>query len=306
MSATRVKVSGWRRHLEGWPAGLIAVSLAAVGVLLGSPHPVMPEEVPLPVVDPGGLAASAALDRQRAASMVARSDTEKSGVGFEVRQLGAKLREYNEADAADDKDRIAALHGELLRATYNLTQQGGAEALLQLRAYQLRVFLRELASWEATKVESAELRQVGGAITRLIGESAWRRPDGHFMADDGARVALFKRRFAEVLGASSRPELAITVDEARALYTFFLEHPPDASTAWVFRLRKVEELAALDPSYPRQLARGVALLRLGQGAAAVVELREHLTRHPDGPYTLRARNYLTAAVETAEQQGGGL
>jgi len=47
------------------------------------------------------------------------------------------------------------------------------------------------------------------------------------------------------------------------------------------------------------LARGILLLRLGEAESAVLSLETHLRAHPDGPHTLRARNYLKAGLEMA-------
>ena len=110
---------------------------------------------------------------------------------------------------------------------------------------------------------------------------------------------------------------ALTPAETISFYGFLLGHPwsggaaggppdssgaaesPAARAAERWRLRKVDELANLNPTYPRDLARGVLLLRLGDATGAVVSLQRHLTASPDGPHTLRARNYLKAALARA-------
>jgi hypothetical protein len=258
--------------------------------------------VPAPIVDPRALAGAAELDRQRAAEMSSTSDAAKSADAFELRQLGALLREYGEADARDDKEKLHELRTPLLRGGHN-AQQKGPEGLLRLRAYQQAIFLRELARWETTREESDEPKQVGGGITRTLQASRWVDERGRFIAGEPERVALFMRRFAEVLGLQGK-DYALSLDEGRALYAFLLVHSPgEGPAAWAFRLRKIDELSSFDAAYPRSLARGVALMNLGQPAAAVVEFKEHLGRSPDGPYTLRARNFLAAALDMAERQG---
>ncbi|RYE89369.1 MAG: hypothetical protein EOO75_11930 [Myxococcales bacterium] len=196
----------------------------------------------------------------------------------------------------------------MLRLARDLLQREGPEGLRRLRAFQQQSFLRELERWEQTGQVSGELRQVGGGIIKTVVGSGWAAPPARpWAAPPAVRVALFKRRFAEVLGLAQVPALAPQLDEGRALYAYLLAVPPVAggSEAWLWRLRKVDELAGFDPTYPRRYARGVILLRLGQGAQAATELREHLAEHPDGPSTLRARNALVAAVELAETQGPG-
>jgi hypothetical protein len=303
---TAVKEGGWRRHLGGWQAGLVVVTVVGLAMALGLPRAVTPPDFPLPVPDGRRLRTIAQQDEALAEQLARSPEEEREGPAFELRQLGALLRRYGEADAVGDTGALQELRGPLLRGAHNLLQ-GGPEGLLRLRAYQRRIFLRELGRWEATGQESEELRQVGGGILRALRAEGWVQPPRRFVAGEHVRAALFKRRFAEVLGLQGRPEFALDLEESRALHGFLLAHPPaQGSGAWVFRLRKLEDLAKVDPSYPRKLARGVALLRLGQGAAAVVELREHLAERPDGPHTLRARNYLAAAVELAERQGGAM
>lgn len=307
MRATRVKDGGWWRHLEGWQGGVVALSLAALGLVMGVPRPVTPPDFPLPIPDGRRLAEIARQDQAQAAELAQTPEAERSGTAFELRQLGQLLRRYSEADAAGESNTLAELRPLLLRGAFNLVQSSGARPLLLLRAYQQQIFLRELASWEASGKESDELKQVGGGITRTLTSSGWVQPPRSILPDVPTRAALFKRRFAEILGLQSKPEFALALDESRSFYAFLLAHPPNPREgAWAFRLRKLDELAVVDPSYPRKLARGMALLRLGQGALAVVELREHLAQYPDGPHTLRARNFLAAAVEVAERQGGVL
>jgi hypothetical protein len=63
-----------------------------------------------------------------------------------------------------------------------------------------------------------------------------------------------------------------------------------------YRLKKIEELRALDPAYPADLARGIVFYRLHRYPQAVEALRKHLEDHPDGPWAVRAENYLRAAL----------
>jgi hypothetical protein len=119
--------------------------------------------------------------------------------------------------------------------------------------------------------------------------------------DRDARIALFKRRFGEVTGLK-QPPFELSLDESRALYALFFSHPltpdPDGEherSTWQWVARRVEEFSAIDKSYPADLARGMVLLRLDDPAGAELSLRRHLAEHPDGPYTLRARNHLSAS-----------
>jgi hypothetical protein len=298
-----VDKGGWRRHLEGWQAGLVALSIAGVGLLTGAPRPVPPDEVPIPVPDETSLRVTAEADRRLATELAGSTDQERAGRDFDLREVGRRLREYGEADAQGDQSALTAARGELLRATKITRDRDGTAPLLRLRAYQLAIFLRLLAAFEQTGEESPELRQVGGDFLGLLRQSGWVQgrtilPDVH------VRTALFKRRFAEIL-AIRDAEFSLTMDEARALYAFLLLHPPATLASspdgahyatWHWSLRKVEELGSFDQAYPSLFARGVAFYQMGDPAAAALAFREHLVAHPDGPYTLRARNHLAAAL----------
>jgi tetratricopeptide (TPR) repeat protein len=98
------------------------------------------------------------------------------------------------------------------------------------------------------------------------------------------------------------PPFDPTLDEERALARFLLMSPPNEAQgrrADEYRLKKIGEIAALDPTYPRHLARGVVLYHLGQFADAADAFQRHLDVSPEGAHTLRAQNYLRAALGRA-------
>jgi hypothetical protein len=66
-----------------------------------------------------------------------------------------------------------------------------------------------------------------------------------------------------------------------------------------WRLDRISRLAAFDPSYPADYARGVASYRAGDYVAAAEAFRSWLNDHPDGPFSLRAAGYLRAAAGAA-------
>ena len=134
------------------------------------------------------------------------------------------------------------------------------------------------------------------------------------------RAALFKKRWSE-LALAHGPAFDLASAETRAVYRFLLLHPPreappqttglarngaaetadDERAAFLagrYRLGKIEELRALDPTYPADLAKGVVLYRERSYALAAEAFRRHLEAHPDGPWAMRARNYLDASLET--------
>jgi len=300
---------GLLRHFEGWEAGLVAVVIALFGTLLTVPLKVAPNDVPRPL--PDGKLLAAALDRERTlvASVVPIlereiADPARGTEFYDLRAMGEQFRAYGHAEATDEM--YAAVRArQKLAETVARARALGDDRLLGLRAYQRRLFLAELERWEKTGKESDELTGLGGRFVALATRDGWL--DGRTISmDDSLRGIFFKRRWNEITGLTQAP-FALMLDEQRAFYAFLLEHPhiegnQNMSAADVcraadrWRLRKIEEIAAIDPAYPYALARGVILYRVGRYPAAAQSLRDYLAASTDGRYALRARNYLVAAV----------
>jgi hypothetical protein len=330
---------GWARHLEGWQPGLIAVFIAGTAAVLAVPRSVEPAEIPMPLPNARALSLVAAADEARAQA------AEELGLDADVRELGSGIRAFGHVDEnplRTDAELLAARKRVLDAVGPALAQ--GDEAVLRLRAYQLRSFLREVRRWRATGEESDELRELGGDFLGLLRRSGWlgdrRRPstaplvheDRQLTMDDAVLCVLFKKRWSAIAGIERSP-FDVTLDEERALFGFLLSHPLGAapsgaleapiqrgeasearSTAAAriaaaqkrhaedqYRLKKIEELALRDPTYPKELARGILLYRLGKYLPAVEAFRRHLDMFPDAAHVLRARNYLHAALSRAEE-----
>ncbi|WP_437542840.1 hypothetical protein WME97_31520 [Sorangium sp. So ce367] len=338
---------GWKRHLEGWEPGLVAVFIAGSAAILAVPRSVEPAELPLPLAD------ARAIARVRDADITRAREAEELGLDAEVRELGSAIRAFGlvDADADHTEAELLAARARVTDAVGRALAQGD-EAVLRLRAYQLRAFVREVRRFEATGEESDELRELGGDFLGLLRRNAWlgqgdaaQRGGGEGarrVAMDGVVLGvLFKKRWSAIVGVQRDP-FAPALDEERALFKFLLARPlaaarsaqtlpapPDEETAArlaqaggsgprapaaalraaearraeeQYRLKKIDELAALDPSYPRHLARGVSLYRLGSFMQSAEAFRSHLDQHPDGAHTLRAQNYLRAALERAREE----
>lgn len=322
---------GWTRHLDGWEPGLVAVVLAGSAAILAVPRPVEPAELPLPIAD------VRALTRARDADLARAREAEQLGLDTDVRELGSAFRAFGAVDADPDHDpsELLAVRKRLVAAVGPALAQGD-EALLRLRAYQQRSFIREVRRFEATGEVTDELRELAGDFVGLLRQNAWieeRGVERRVAMNETVLSALFKKRWSAVVGLQRSP-FDLTLDEERALLGFLLSRPaiaargaeergsptsrppaprqagapgarpPAAAMLAVearraeerYRLRKIDELAALDPTYPKHLARGVVFYRLGEYLQAVEAFRSHLDEHPDGPHTLRARNYLRAAL----------
>ena len=309
------KKGGPLRHLEGWEVGIVAVAVALVGTLLAVPLPVAPRDVPVPLAD--GKALSAVLDRETMlAASIARALEEERGRTsgtsqlYDLRAFGQEFRAYGVAEASGDTYAVVRARQRLIEAV-GRARGVGDEKLVAVRAYQQQLFLAELHKWENTEVPSEELTGLGGGFLDLARQSGWLVGKGIVM-DDLIRGIFFKRRWNQVTGIS-RSAYAISIDEHRVFYAFLLTHPyvegrgglgaKDACRAadqW--RLRKIEELARLDPSYPYVLARGVLYYRLGRYPEATQAFRDYLGAAEDGRYVLRARNYFATAVARAAEE----
>jgi hypothetical protein len=127
------------------------------------------------------------------------------------------------------------------------------------------------------------------------------------MGEQALRV-LFKRRWNEISGLT-QGAFMLSLDEQRAFYEFLLRYPPRRADRAEgaegpgfdsgYLLRKIDEIAALDASYPRLFARGVVQFRSGDFRHASRSFSAHLDVSPDGPWALRAQNHLRAALERA-------
>jgi hypothetical protein len=307
---------GWARHLEGWQAGFLAVLVALTAALIVVPRGVDPVEVPLPVTDAGALRAALARDRTLATELGPALEREianptAAGPGlYDLRAVGETFRLYGTAEATADTAAVLRARQNLIRAALRARALGD-QKLLALRAYQQRIFLNEVSRWERTRAESTELVEIAGPSVRLVSQHGWSDARGRLAMSEPLRAVFFKRRWSEVTGLSE-PPFALTLQETRAFYAFLLSHPwvdremsqnPKAAcvAADQWRLRKIEELSGRDRAFPRQLARGVILFRLGDYPGAAQAFRDHLDSGRDPSYALRARNYLVAANARAEQ-----
>lgn len=306
-SASRLsEPRGFSRHFEGWQPGLAAVALAGITAVLAVPRSVEPNELPRPIADPRELRHVEATD-DAAARAISHSPLDP-----DVRAVGSLLRAFGRADAARDEPMLAQLRSQISLAVLRAKTQGD-EQLLALRAFQMQAFVREVRHFVVVGEGSSELEELGGSFAEALLRYGWcegPRPCVMHMGEHVLRV-MFKRRWNEISGLTEGP-FAPSRDELRVFYDFLLHHPPrpDERLATAtspafdssYLLRKVDELAAIDPAYPRFFARGVIQYRAGDFRRASQSFSAHIDASPDGPWTLRAQNHLRASLErsTAE------
>jgi hypothetical protein len=307
-----------RRELRDalWLALIPFGAAVVLGVLLLPRRPA-PEGVPVPVPDARALATTAAADHELA------ERARRVPLSGAVRALGSAVRDFHTLEAKEEPDRglydaKRAVDEALIEAL-----AGGIEPVRELRAVQLETFLAEIRRFEDTGVQSPELHAVAGAFVRSLTAEGW--CEGHAVAPHGdALRAMFKQMWNAFLGLEARPELALTLDEQRALYAFYIAHARPSKTtrdalaaarrgardaaacraideagrvateSW--RIERIKRIAAIDPAYPADYARGVASYSRGDFGASAQSFRVWLRAHPDGPLALRAQNYLRAAA----------
>jgi hypothetical protein len=305
-----------RAKRDDWVLGLVPIVVGLVlGVLL-LPRRAEPEEIPLPIVDGRALARTEADDARLAAEPLAA----------DARDVGGAIREFNTRQAKQEGTESPATVNEarlaIDRALATIDPPRRESALLALRATQLEGFVAEVRAFEATGAESPELVALGGPFVRRLRDVGWCK--GHALAmDDSVVRVMFKSEWSALLGLDQGP-FALTLDEQRALYAFYLRHPhaptsirrkldearataPSAKAcdalaqteriaAEDWRIEKIKRLRAIDGAYPAPLALGIAYYRRGEFNASAQAFHDWIDAHPDGPWTIRARHYLREAV----------
>lgn len=297
-------MSKFARLFEGWQAGLVVIVTSALVALIVVPRPVLPDEIPLPRPALGNLHRLLRQEAQRA------SAAEREPLSFEVRAVGEAFRQAGSA-AAEGDDKASARAQEVLQIRLPSALQQ-PESLLRLRAYQTQTFVRELAAYEATGRQSQELREIGGDFIRTAREAGWihllhGRPK--LLPDDTVRRILFRKHWNDTTQIRD-PAFRLSIDEERAFHAFLFDHPiarvPSSHRANLrmrcrvaneYLLRRVTAYGKIDRAYPTDYARGILLLRLGRYQAALTPLVRFVESHPNGPYTLRARNTLRYAQD---------
>jgi hypothetical protein len=287
--------------------------VAGISAALAVPRAVPPAEIPDPLVEPRALEEAARGDRALATA------ADREGLDADVRFLGEALRAFGRAEAEGDTERAIAERRSVALAAQRAAAQGEI-ALAKLRAYQIRSFLRELQRWERTGRETDELRELGGHFVEEAGREGW-IDHGRLLPDETVRAVLYKRRWADLTLSSGAGGAALDLlpVEKLALARFLLLHPhrepgpPEGADRRLhgvvlrssdddekrYEVRKIDEVYALDPAYPADLAKGVVYFRHHSYALAAKYFTAHLEAHPSGAYNVRAQNYLLAALQAA-------
>jgi hypothetical protein len=284
------------RHFDAMAPAGVGLALVVVAALLAAPRATEPLVLPLPEPHRSTLERARAEDRAR----VERA--REKGLSFAARTVGEALRRFGAAVAHKSADAPRLLDGLRSLAKDELHEDSG-RPLLTLRAVQTELFVEATHEWERTGTVGTELTELGGDFAELARRSAWL--DGkELVLEDEERALLFRMRWNELTGLGDAPPFADTADELRERYALLLRHPSGATPEDRTRhsLGYVEAVEGLDHDFPAMFARGVLLFRSGAYEASVEAFRAHLAARPDGPWTLRAKNHLLAALERAPDQ----
>ena len=279
--------AGLARNLEGWPVGLAIVSAALLSALLVVPRRVDPVWVPPPIIDRVEQRLNAEAEQDRRAQA-------RAGLPLAVRSVGEAFRRFGDASFANAAEPTLQ-RDQLRRLTRSALEQSGNDGLLQLRAVQTELFVKAMQA-RSDSEPTPDRTSLGGSLFNLGRKRGWFAPSAAAASREELET-LFRIYWADALQLHE-PPFAPTLNEWRVYYRFLLAQPirsgPDRDQDLALQLGYVAALARHDLDYPAHLARGVLLFQRGAVAEAATEFLAHLEQHPDGPWALRAKNYLAA------------
>ncbi|HEX6765962.1 MAG TPA: tetratricopeptide repeat protein [Polyangiaceae bacterium] len=241
------------------------------------------------------------LQRVHAKSAELARQAREAGLSYDVRAAGEAIRRAGAA-TVEGKGIPDEVLGEVLMTVRMAREKGSERGLLGLLSLQTELFVQATHAYEKTGKESYDLRELGGDFLTVGKQNGWL--DGRtIVLDDDERAALFRVRWTELTGLRKEALFAPTLDEYRAYYALHLRGTGGRDRERSERAFSiVRALEKRDPSYPASFAWGVLCYRAGRFDEAADAFRAHLAAHPDGPWTLRARNHVLAAL--AHGSGG--
>jgi tetratricopeptide (TPR) repeat protein len=273
----------------------IVVALTVLAALLAAPRATRPDVLPLPIPD------RAVLRRVYARTSELAQNAQTTGLSFDVRAVGEAIRNCG-AETVEGKGVSEAVLGQVRMAVRRAREQKNEPGLLGLLALQTRLFIDATHAFEKTGNPSTDLRELGGDFVWVAKQNGWL--DGRkLVLDDDERAAIFRMRWTELTALRSEAAFSPTLDEYRAYYALYLRRAGISSREGGERaFSVVRALEKRDPSYPAAFARGVLFYRAGSFDEAADAFRMHLALHPDGPWTLRAKNHVLEALAQASRE----
>jgi len=291
---SRVVPKPHQHWLRGWPLAIPVLGIAAVSAALAFPRPVRPRMLPEPTLSRPGVASE--LSTLRGLADRARRHPLPRVVraaGEAYRQLCIARRLGPEAAENAPRQRFMAAVRRARRAV-------GDTQVLELRAVQAQLFVEALARFDREHQTSRDLDELGGDFLQSASARGWIESQ-RLLASTEERWALFVLHWTELAGLGNlvpfRPATELRVLALRLALNRGYARANDLQRD----LESVAMLAELDLAYPADLARGVVYARYNQWPSAARSFVARLRTHPDGPYTLLARNYLLYSAERARE-----
>ena len=278
-----------RRHLRGVELGLVAVVMALIAVWLALPRPVEPGEIlPLPELDRAREKTEREADHERARRARA------TALPYEVRAVGELVRRYGSYEARGDDNGAERARHDAFDLRKRAQERFGPEPLLALRALQTELFAARLEELGRLVSDDRELSELGGNLPAHARRAGWVADDGTLRLSKQELLTMYRVRWTRLVGAISDDALGPSLTEFRAYYRALLQHPEslDPREREERRLAYADALGRRDPGFFPAFTRGVLFYRLGDPGAAAQAFTEHLREHPDGPWSLRAKNHL--------------
>jgi hypothetical protein len=289
-----VKVQGGAdSRFRGIGVVLFVVGVTALAAALSAPRATAPEILPLPVPD------RAVLRRVKERCGEQAQRAREHGLSYDVRAVGEAIRRAG-AKTVEGKGAVDPVLGEVRLAVHLAREKKSDQGLLELLCLQTELFVEATHAYEASGKPSSDLTELGGDFLVNGRKNGWL--DGREVAlDDAERAALFHLRWAELTGLRGEALFSPVLDEYRAYYAAYLRGlsaPEEVGRA----MSVVRALEKRDSAYPAAFARGVLFYRAGLYGDAAAAFSAHLAAHPDGPWTLRAKNHVLGAL--ARESGG--
>jgi hypothetical protein len=319
LEAARAAAKADRERKGGRWLAMVPVTVCVLLLLVMMPRATEPDSIPLPRVDDRTLARIRRSDNARAAA------AEAERLPSDVLAVGTAFRGVNrsEVSGADEVEKIDAKR-HLENAVRDLVRRESLEdELLSLRAVQARRFVDAIVRWEVAGETTEDLVELGGNFLDRIREAGWIDGRRVLFSEAQERVA-FKIVWNAMTGLERSAAFALTLDEQRTLYAFYIQHPrvpeshrlaldaqrraattaescarsdaEEARQKEVWLTEKLKKLGTLDVTYPTAYALGVAYYRAGRLDLSADAFNTFLEQRPDGPLTLRARNHLKAVL----------
>jgi hypothetical protein len=293
---------GWRKHLDGWQVGVVLVTSAIAPALLAVPHATISRELPMPSVN----RTEQARLRQTEADLATRAP-----LPYIARSIGEALRRYGALRAQANEPAAEEMLSDLRDAVHTAWQENQAPALLQLRAVQARLFVAAANQLDDNPSQrpTSDLLELGGEFAHDASEGGWLGSNGLLASEDELRT-WFVIRWNTLTELSREPRFAPSLNEWRCYYRFLLRadhEPPGVALRDVlgYRGRVIAALAQKDPDYPIDLALGLLSCQQGELSTCADMLSRYLQHTPEGPWSLRVRNTLTAASEAFGDPASG-